>query len=151
MDADTEVLMKYCEGAWQEMRHIEEQRATMTNMIILISSAIIGYAAQQRLTLALIPVSALMIFLGIYGIVFTSKLYERHQLAQSSVTHWTKQIDKLHPKARLNKLGKIADDEHDTRFPKLSKLRLNRLWLTLHATIMVFGLALTVLILIINL
>jgi hypothetical protein len=45
----------------------------MTNMIILISSAIIGYAAQQRLTLALIPVSALMIFLGIYGIVFSQQ------------------------------------------------------------------------------
>jgi uncharacterized lipoprotein YajG len=151
MDADTEVLIKYCEGAWEEMRHIEEQRATMTNMIILISSAIIGYAAQQQLTLALIPVSALMIFLGMYGIVFTSKLHERHQFAQSSVAQWTNQIDKLHPKSRLNKLGKIADDGHYIRFPRMSKLKLNRLWITLHATIIVFGLVLTVLILVINL
>ena len=85
MADDTDVLIKFCDEARQEMRHIENQRATITNMSILISSVVVGYIAQQKLDFTLIPISVLMIFLGIYGIIFTSKLYERHQFAQSRI------------------------------------------------------------------
>jgi hypothetical protein len=151
MADDTDVLIKHCDEARQEMRHIENQRATMTNMTILITSVIIGYIGQHPLDLALIPVSVLMIFLGAYGIVFTSKLYERHQFAQSRIDHWTKYIDKLHPKSNLLKLRTMADQEHAAQFPKLSKVRLNRLWIILHATIMLVGVGITLLIVVVSL
>jgi hypothetical protein len=123
----------------------------MTNMTILILSVIIGYIGQHKLDLALIPISVLMSFLGKYGIIFTSKLYERHTFAQSRVDLWTKQIDKLHPKSNLLKIRIIADKEHAEQFPRLSKIRLNRLWIILHATIMLVGIGITALILTLNL
>ena len=151
MADDTDVLIKFCDEARQEMRHIENQRATITNMSILISSVVVGYIAQQKLDFTLIPISVLMIFLGIYGIIFTSKLYERHQFAQSRIDHWTKQIDKLQPKSNLLKLRAVADKEHTAQFPRMSKIKLNRLWMILHAFIMLVGIGITVIILIINL
>ena len=151
MADDTDVLIKHCDEAEQEMRHIENQRATITNMSILISSVIIGYIAQQKLDIALIPVSTLMIFLGIYGMIFTSKLYERHQFAQNRIDHWTKQIDKLQPKSNLLKLRDIADKEHAAQFPRMSKVRLNCLWMILHTFIMLVGIGITALISIVNL
>jgi hypothetical protein len=120
-------------------------------MSILISSVIIGYIAQQKLEFALIPISSILIFLGIYGVVFTSKLYERHRFAQSRIDHWTKQIDKLQPKSNLLKLRAVADKEHASQFPRMSKVRLNRLWMMLHAFIMLVGIGITVLILVMNL
>ena len=151
MADDTDVLINYCDEARQEMRHIENQRATITNISILISSVIIGYIAQQKIDLTLLPVSALMIFLGIYGMIFTSKLYERHQFAQSRNDQWTKQIDKLKPKSNLLKLRATADREHAAQFPRMSKVRLNRLWMILHAFIMLVGIGINVLIFVISL
>jgi hypothetical protein len=151
MANETDVLLRYCDEAREEMRHIENQRATITNMSILITSVVIGYISQQKLEIALIPVSSLMIFLGVYGIIFTSKLYERHQFAQNRIDQWTNQIDKLAPKSNLLKLRDIADKEHASQFPRISKVRLNRLWMMLHAVIMFTGIAITLLIIIINL
>jgi hypothetical protein len=150
MADDTDVLIKYCDDTRQEMRHIENQRATITNMIIVISSFIVGYLAQRPLDLAMLPISLIMVFLGIYGIVITSKLYERHQFAQNRIDHWTKHIDKLHPKSNLLKLRSGADQEHAVQFPKMSKVKLNRLWIILHLTIMLVGIGITVLILMVN-
>jgi len=151
MADDTDVLLKYCDETIQEMRHVENQRATIANMTIVISSVIIGYMAQQTLNLTMLPGSIIMIFLGAYGIIMTSKLYERHQFGRSRLDQWTKRIDKLHPKSDLIKLTSLADQEHDAQFPKLSKIRLNRLWIILHVTIMLVGIGITLVVLVVSL
>lgn len=151
MADDTDVLLKYCDEAWQEMRHIEDQRAAITNISIVISSVIVGYMAEQKaLTLPMLPLSVLMIFLGIYGVVAVIKLYERHQLARNLLAHWTKHVEKLRPKSKVLKLLKTAERENAAQFPKMSKIRLNWLWTALHVVIMLVGIGITVYILAIN-
>jgi hypothetical protein len=146
MADDTDVLLKFYDQARTEMRHIEEQRATTTNMIIVIMSVIIGYTVQQKFSLSLIPLSLLIIGLGIYGVFITSKLYERHQLAQSRSEYWLKHIDKLHPKSNVLKLRAESDKEHNKKYAWSSKLHLNSLWISLHVIFIVIGIGMTILI-----
>jgi hypothetical protein len=47
MANDTDVLLKLCEEHWTEMRHIEDQRATITNIVIIITSAVWVYRSTN--------------------------------------------------------------------------------------------------------
>ena len=69
MADDTDVLLEFCKLNWEEIRHIENQRATLANLIIIIASAIVGLAVQQGLTRSFLPLIVLMILLGVYGII----------------------------------------------------------------------------------
>ena len=145
-DDDTEVLLNFCNQYWEEIRHVENQRATLTNLIILIGSAIVGLMVQQGLSKEFLPLAILLILLGAYGTAITYKLYERYNFLQIRLEHYYVHIDELHPKAKFVDIKKLAEDEHKARFPKLVKLRVHWLWLALHASISLSGVVLIVII-----
>ena len=142
----TDVLLQFCREHWEEMRHIENQRATITNLIIVITSVIVGFAVQQKPTIELLPVTILLIILGLYGAFITGKLYERHQFAQNRLNYWYARIDELHPDAQFLQLRDIADAEHKSKYPRLVNFRLHRLWIALHIAIALLGIGVTMLI-----
>ncbi|MBC8235498.1 hypothetical protein H8E77_38615 [bacterium] len=148
MANDTDVLLKFCEQYWEEMRHIENQRATITNIIIVITSAIIGFIAQKGISSNLLPLTTLLIILGIYGALTVTKLYERHQFGQVRLNHWYKRIDELNPNAQFLQLRSVADAEHKTQHPRTERLKLHYFWLALHITITLLGIVITVFIII---
>jgi len=129
------------------MRHIENQRATITNIVILIVSAILGFIVEKKFSPDLFPLSLLLVILGVYGAITTAKLYERHQFAQARLDHWYKHIDKLHPDAQILHLRDISDAEHRKQYPRIAKLRLHRLWIILHVAIALLGIVVTIVIL----
>jgi hypothetical protein len=108
----TDVLLKFCEQQWMEAKQAEDQRATFTNIILLISSAVVGVMAQKGLTQSMIPLSILLIVLGIFGAIVSRKLYERHQFHIARLKNWRRRINELHPEARLEILKKEAVDNH---------------------------------------
>lgn len=143
MADDVDILIKFCEEHWEEMRHIEDQRATITNIVIVVTSVVIGFLTQQTPTLGLLPVSVLLIMLGIYGTITTAKLYERHQFAQGRLDRWYKRIDELKPNAQFLLLRDVSDTEHKKKFP-MSKFRLHHLWIALHVAILLLGIGITI-------
>ncbi|NOT04423.1 MAG: hypothetical protein HOP27_07465 [Anaerolineales bacterium] len=148
MSDDTDILLSFYNQARSEMRHIEEQRATTTNMLLVIMSAIVGFITQQNLSVNLIPVFLLMIALGIYGDLLIMKLYERHQLAQNRSESWAKQINKLHPKSNLLKIRDDADEKHSAKFAWLhKKLHVHSLWIILYTTFIIGGITMTAIVL----
>jgi hypothetical protein len=144
MADDTDVLFEFCKAHWTEMHHIEAQRATITNIIIVITSVIVGFIVQQKASLGLLPVPILLVVLGLYGILITIKLYEGHHLAQIRCNHWYTRIDELHPNARFMQLRDAADAEHKSKYPRMSKFRLHWLWVALHAAIALLGVGITI-------
>ena len=147
MPDDTDVLLFFCDEYWEEIRHTENQRATLTNLIILIASAVLGLFVQWGLSRGFIPLAVLLILLGLYGAAITLKLYERYNFLQSRLYLFYDKIDGLHPNAEFLRLRADADARHKGHFPKLSKMRVHQLWLTIHVAISVAGVVLTVLIL----
>jgi len=148
MTDDTEVLLRLCEEQWCQGRQSESQRATVTNFIITISAAILGFLVQKEFTLTSLPLAILLIALGVYGAVISAKLYERWQFHMRRARYWRKRIDELHPDARIDQLKVESDLEHKRKYPKLEKIRLNRLWSALHILIILIGVACTIIIII---
>ena len=46
-DAEINLLLRYCEEQWRHIRHLEDQRATFTNLVLVISVGVIGFIVQQ--------------------------------------------------------------------------------------------------------
>ncbi len=148
MADDTDVLLKLCEEQWTQGRQSESQRATVTNFIITISAAILGFLVQKNFTLTSLPLAILLIALGIYGAVISAKLYERWQSHMRRARYWRKRIDELHPGARIEQLKAESDAKHKLKYSKLEKIKLNRLWLALHILIALIGVACTIIVII---
>jgi len=144
MEDDTQVLIEFCKQCWVEAKQSEDQRATLTNIILGVASAVTVLIAQKGLAKDTLPLSVLLIVLGIYGAVASEKLYERHQMHSTRASVYRERIDELHPNAQLLVRRSEAFKRHDPNFPKLSKIRLHYLWLTLHSLIALAGLILTI-------
>jgi hypothetical protein len=144
MADDTDVLLKFCEQQWMEAKQAEDQRATITNIILLVASAILGFITQKTLTSDMLPLSILLIVLGIYGVITSEKLYERHQFHSARARSWRDRIDQLHPDAELLKRKEEAATAHNQKFSIMSRIRLHYLWVGLHLVIALAGVILTV-------
>ncbi len=58
--------------------HHEEQRSTLSNLMLTAATALIGLIAlDQEITRGDIPIALLVILLGIFGAFFSLKHYER--------------------------------------------------------------------------
>lgn len=146
MAADTDALLKVYEEQWAQARQHENQRATITNIVLLIASAILGFVSQQGLSSQVLPLTALLIGVGIFGAVACEKLYERTEYHLERTRFLHKRIDELHPNAQLKKLREQADAKHKAEYPRMIRLRVRHLWLALHLAIIVAGVVLTLII-----
>jgi hypothetical protein len=148
MADDTDVLLKLFEEERNQGLHLESQRAIVTNFIITISAAIVGFLVQKKFEIYTLPLAMMLILLGIYGIVISTKLYERWQIHSRRARYWRRRIDQLHPKARIEPLRVKADVDHSAKYSKIEKIRLYRLWLLLHILIALMGVICTIIIII---
>lgn len=146
MPDDTELLIEFCKQSWADAKQSEDQRATLTNIILTVASAVIALIVQKGLTKDTIPLSIFLIVLGIYGGIASEKLYERHQMHIERGRAYRDEICELRPNAPIQTARNQADIKHKSKFPKLSKIRLHYLWLTLHVLITLTGLILCVMI-----
>ena len=150
MPDEIEVLLRHCENEWNKARHSEEQRATMTNFIVLVAAGVLGLIGQLAFDTRSIPLALLLILLGTYGAVTSAKLYERWQPHKTRARFWSSRIDELCPEAQIRKQRESAWRHHKSRHPHLAKVRLHWLWVILHALIAVLGLACLATIIIVN-
>ena len=75
-------LMFYMKETNQEMRHIEQLRATVSSLVIALTTFIIGFIVQQNFKEGTAILAIFIIVLGLFGAVMTRKLYEVHQFCQ---------------------------------------------------------------------
>lgn len=134
-----EVLLRFSEEHWEEIRHIENQRVAITNLVILVASAAVGLIAQKEFILSRPPMAILIIFVGSYGVVSTSKLHERYRYLQARLDRFYSRIDVLAPEAEFSNLRQAAHEEHASEFPLLSRLPVKFLWTTLHFITVLLG------------
>jgi hypothetical protein len=138
------VTLAYWREHREQLRQSENQRAALTNYVLVITAAISGFVVQQHFTLRTLPLSFLIIIIGLYGAVAAAKYHERadyHLLQARALTRV------------LVEAGVLADhdtvlteyrQQHDRKYPRLHRLRLNRLWTGLHLGIAVYGVVLAI-------
>ena len=146
MADDVDVLLRFCEDEWTQGRHTESQRATVTNFVVILSIGVFTFIVQKGLSIQTLPLTLLLILLGIYGAVISYKLYERWSLCRRRVRYWRNRIDELHPNAKLLELKKTAALEQAKKYPRMYKIKLYRLWSILHISIAIIGLICSIII-----
>jgi len=145
-----ESLFVLIEKYWDEIHHIESQRSTLTNILLAIESAALGVIVSANYSRQTFPLSLLLVVLGLFGVLATRKYHERFAYAQRRLDQWYRRLDQLTPEAEILARLRDANERHAKdgtvrifRRYHLQRLPLNRLWLWLHGTFAVTGLALS--------
>src|SRR5262245_43196133 len=122
MTENINALLVLWKEEWEQARHHENQRTQMANIVLLVSSAIIGFVAQQGLRPDMLPLTITLIFLGTFGFVASSKFYERVRAHGAKGNEVEQRLINLLPKIDLAAARLAALNRHRADFPRLSRL-----------------------------
>lgn len=150
MANETDVLLKFCEEHWAQARQSEDQRSTMANFLISIFTAGFGFIIVSDFAVKSLPIALFLIILGILGALFSMKLFERWSLHVERIKMWTEQIDRLNPEAKIDSVFKEAQKEHKRNYPRMSRIRLYRLWIGFYVMLTLISAILVIYIIIRN-
>ncbi|MGD3109419.1 hypothetical protein [Streptomyces sp. YGL11-2] len=145
MADSSDVLLALIKEQRDQIRQIESQRATLSNIIIVIVAAGLGLIAQRSLTSPSLVITLPMTCLGAYGILACLKYHERSKLHGSQAHQLRLKLADLHPDLDMNPRWTQTFSDQQQRFPRLYRVRLYLVWVALHAGICLGGLTLTML------
>jgi hypothetical protein len=128
----------------EQLRQSENQRATMTNFVIVIAAALAGVIVQLRLDPRSLPLSILIVLLGLYGALSSAKYHERAEYHLRQARALTRALREAGAIPDAGALLDAARDEHYRRYPRLSRIRLHLLWTGFHLAVALFGLGLII-------
>ena len=61
----------------EQLRQSENQRAVLTNFVLVIAAALSGFIVQLHFELRTLPLSVLIVVIGCYGALAAAKYHER--------------------------------------------------------------------------
>ena len=143
MSETTDILINAADREFGQAKQSEDQRSNLTGLIVVVASAIQGGLTQTGLNKSALPLTIMLIVLGIFGIVASIKLYERFRRHVRYGFLIRKRLEELHPDTQLSAMLEITRKEQQAEFPVLRGIRLYLIWLMLHGMIMVLGIIYT--------
>jgi hypothetical protein len=155
MADSSDVLIALYEEERAQARQSENQRTALTNLTLIIVGAGLAFIAADGIAPSDLVLSVPMIFVGAYGAVSSAKYFERWYRHWHRAAGYRSQLLELNPGIEL-KLREYSHSSagHETyryeveateRFPRLSKVTTDRLWVAFHAGVILLGVALSVL------
>ena len=144
MSGPNDAVLTYWKEHREQLRQSENQRAVLTNYILVITAAISGLVVQQHFSLRTLPLSILIVVIGLYGALAVAKYHERADYHLSQARALTR---------ALIDAGGLADHDavldefrqtHYRKYPRLHRVRLNWLWTGLHLGVALYGVVLVV-------
>jgi hypothetical protein len=143
--AAPDTLVAYWSEHRAQLRQSESQRAVLTNYVLAVAAAISGLVVQQRFRAQTLPLSVLVMLIGVYGALAAAKYHERanYHLGQArALTRAMVQSGDLSDNAALLDQSR---DEHARAYPRLYRIRLHWLWTGLNLGVAAYGLVLVIL------
>ncbi|WP_413754878.1 hypothetical protein [Streptomyces sp. MMBL 11-3] len=149
MADEYDVLLQFWQEQRNQARQTETQRATLTNLVLLVASAAIGLVVHQGVTdRSALAVTVGLTLLGAYGAVASMKFYERYALHLNEATLMRRRLDAQFPNLALETDHQSALDSHIQKHPRMYRIRLHHIWTTLHLGITLTGATLTTIIIV---
>ena len=145
MAAPDSAAVAYWAEQRAQLRQSESQRAVLTNYVLAVAAALSGLVVQQRFRVQTLPLSVLVVLIGLYGALAAAKYHERanYHLAQArALTRALVQSGDLPDNEALLDRSR---DEHARKYPRLYRIRLHWLWTGLQLGVAAYGLVLVVL------
>jgi hypothetical protein len=141
-----DIMLEYWKDQRTQARNAESQRATLTNIVLLIVIATLGFVGQQGLREAMLPLTISLIVLGVFGATASAKYYERYNLHIAQAIRFSKLLGDLSLLPDFEDTLNPVRTDHADRNRWMSRIRLNKMWVALHLLVALTGLALTVII-----
>ncbi len=139
----TALLAKY-QYEKDHARQHESHRSTVTNIVIGISGAVLGFAGlAEDLHIVHLLCGIFLILVGGYGALLSKKHYERYSLHSKWAREYDIIIGKKLPESRFSK--EIHEDvlaKHKNYFGWFAEMELNLLWTGIHLLVCLLGLGL---------
>ena len=126
-----------------QARHHENQRATVTNYVLVVAGAILGLVNVEALRSAQGALGCYLIIVGCFGAAVTAKHYERNRYHARLAGRYRHQIEALQPEVAIDRDEVRKDQRRD--FPFFHGERLWKYWVTLHLMVAGLGALLAVL------
>ncbi|MEU0646483.1 hypothetical protein [Streptomyces umbrinus] len=140
----SDVLLELWKEQREQARQTETQRAALTNIVILVFAAGLGFVIQKGLSPPMLTVTVPIALLGAYGAIACMKFHERSALHARQALHLRAKLAHLHPQLEIETGWADTYRSQGARFPRLTKLRLYALWVSLHMGIAVAGCVLSI-------
>ena len=144
-DNEIEVWLRMYEGQVRHARHHETLRTKSTNVIIVLSAAVLAFQSSDDVSFGQHIVLALFLILAnTYGFIMSMKHYERNRLHVAVAGRYRSIISRYNALqgSSLNDEREIGQEGHFRRFRIVSKLRTHLLWSGLHIIIVLMSLVL---------
>ena len=142
MSEQEDSVLAYWKEHREQLRQSENQRAILTNYVLVITAAVSGFVVQQQFSLRTIPLSVLIVIIGLYGAVSAAKYHERADYHLSQARALTRVLVAA---GALTDTAAVLEETrraHYSRYLRLHRLRLYWLWTGLHLGIAVYGVVL---------
>jgi hypothetical protein len=128
-----------------QLRQSESQRAVLTNYVLAVAAAISGLVVQQRFRAQTLPLSALVVLIGLYGALATATYHERANYHLSQARALTRALVQSGNLPDNEALLDQFRDQHTQKYRRLYRVRLHWLWTGLHLGVAAYGLVLMIL------
>ena len=139
-----EVWLRMYEEQVRHARHHETLRTHSTNVIIIISAAILAFLSSKFESHSQhVVFGFFLIAINVYGLILSLKHYERNQLHLEVSRHYRtvlSQFSALEGR-ELNRERRAGRDKHYNKAGKIKDLRVHFLWSGLHGIIALMGAA----------
>jgi hypothetical protein len=139
MDKTAEVVLAYWNEHRQQLRQSENQRAMLTNYILVITAALSGFIVQWEFRNETLALSGLIMIGGLYGVLTAAKYHERAEYHLSQARALTQTLVDMGALPNDTTGIDAARSGHYTKFRRLHRLRLHTLWTSFHGGIAVYG------------
>lgn len=138
-------------GFWKEqreqLRQSENQRATLTNYVLVLAAALTGLVAQQHFARGTWPAAAFLIGMGLFGALMCAKYRERAGYHLSQARALTAAVIAAGNLPELGEALAQARDAHAARHRWMLRVRLGWMWIGLHLVVATLGGALLIVVL----
>jgi hypothetical protein len=133
---------------WQEhreqLRQSENQRAVLTNFVLVLAAGVSSLVVQQHFAARTLPLSVLVVVTGLYGALAVAKYHERAEYHLQQARALTQALTTAGALADYRTALADSRAGHYRQYPRLHRIRLHRLWTGLHLGIATYGTALIV-------
>ncbi|MEO1208961.1 MAG: hypothetical protein AAFX78_05390 [Cyanobacteria bacterium J06638_20] len=151
---NSEIILALLLEHMNELRHVEEHRQWIVNLIVVVASGAAAIGSGIGFGIASVPISLLVIVLGLFGIFATLKLYERQLWCQNRIKLLVVKLDQFQEGLELKRLYEIHELQHTRRYKKhswdeslrirFSSIRMHMLWVIFNFFVCFLGLAMFV-------
>jgi hypothetical protein len=128
VSSPVETSLEYWREHREQFRQSENQRAVLTNYVLVIAAGVSGLVVQQGFRSRTLPLSILIIVIGLYGALAVAKYHERATYHLSQARALTRVLVSSGALADHDALLDEYREAHYLEYPRLRRVRLHWLW-----------------------